>query len=193
MYKKLLIILVCIATSVGCGQSENNEKLNFSYLNPSRDFTLVNQEGHPFQLKDHRNKVVLLFFGYLTCPDVCPTMLSKLTRVYKLLNQSNIGNVLTVFVSVDPERDTSPKLKEYLEYFDINAVGLTGTKQEIDVIVDAYKANYEKVQVNSAVGYLYNHSDYLYLINKQGEVCHLFRREDSVDKIVEIIKMFSKK
>ncbi|MBP9855361.1 MAG: SCO family protein [Candidatus Omnitrophica bacterium] len=78
--------------------------------------------------------------------------------------------ILTIFVSVDPERDTPEKIKEYLEYFNIHAVGLTGTKKEVDSVVNAYKASYEKVDTGSALGYLLNHSDYLYLIDWERKV-----------------------
>jgi len=114
--------------------------------------------------------------------------LSKLARVYKLLGPMR-PKVLTVFVTVDPARDTPAKLKEYLRYFNINAIGLTGTKQEIDTVVDAYKATYEKVVTNSsALGYMFDHTDYLYLIDTQGKTVHLFHPEDKAQDMAKFIK-----
>ena len=96
---------------------------------------------------------------------------------------------MTVFVTIDPQRDTPPKLKEYLQYFNINAVGLTGTKQEIDTVVDSYKATYEKVDTHSsALGYMFDHTDYLYLINAEGATSHLFHPEDSPEDMAQVIK-----
>jgi protein SCO1/2 len=96
-----------------------------------------------------------------------------------------------VFVSIDPQRDTPQKLKEYLQYFNINAVGLTGTKQEIDAVVDGYKATYAKVETNSsALGYMFDHTDYLYLIDSQGKTSHLFHPEDNARDMAQVIKGF---
>jgi protein SCO1/2 len=187
---RIVVLLALIAFSTvmtGCGHSEKEEALKkFASLNPSGDFTLEDQDGQEFHLKDHRGKSILLFFGYLTCPDVCPTTLSKLTRVYKMLGPEG-EKVLTVFVSVDPERDTPPKLKEYLEYFKVKSIGLTGTKAQVDSVVAAYGASYEKVYTHGK-DYLMNHSDYLYLIDGDGKVRHLFHPEDKADKIVDVIK-----
>jgi len=162
--------------------------VDYGALNPQRDFTLHDQDGKIFHLKDHRGEIVLLFFGYTSCPDVCPTTLSKLARVYALLGPLR-QKVLTLFVTVDPQRDTAQKLKEYLQYFNINALGLTGTKQEIDAVVDDYKATYEKVVTNSsALGYMFDHTDYLYLIDAQGKTAHLFHPEDRAQDMAQIIK-----
>lgn len=162
--------------------------MDLGLINPQRDFTLHDQDGKIFHLKNHRGQIVLLFFGYTTCPDICPTTLSKLARVYSLLGAMR-QKVLTVFVTIDPQRDTPQKLKEYLQYFNINAVGLTGTKQEIGTVVDAYKATYEKVETNSsALGYMFDHTDYLYLIDTQGKTSYLFHPEDKAQDMARVIK-----
>ena len=137
------------------------------------NFTLTDQDNHPFRLAQLRGKVVLLFFGYTSCPDACPTTLSKLSRVYKLLGPDG-DRVVTLFVSVDPGRDTPRVLKEYLKYFRINATGLTGTKEEIDTVVRRYGARYEIEQSDSAAGYHINHSTDLYLLDQAGEVAGRF-------------------
>ncbi len=186
----IFFVLVAFSTAMtGCGHSEKEEALKkFASLNPSGDFTLTDQDGKEFHLKDHRGKTILLFFGYLACPDVCPTTLSKLARVYKLLGDKG-EKVLTVFISVDPERDTPPKLKEYLEYFKVKSIGLTGTKAKVDEVAALYGASYEKVYAQGK-DYLMNHSDYLYLIDGDGKVCHLFHPEDKPDEITDKVKKF---
>ena len=172
----------------GCDNQKDKSLSIDQALNPARDFTLYDQDGKIFHLKDHRGQIVLLFFGYTSCPDVCPTTLSKLARVYALLGPMG-QKLLTVFVTVDPARDTPAKLKEYLGYFNINAVGLTGTKQEIDKVVDAYKATYVKVITNSsALGYMFDHTDYLYLIDAQGKTAHLFHPDDKAQDLAQLIK-----
>jgi protein SCO1/2 len=152
------------------------------------DFTLTDQNGQPFQLSQLRGKTVLLFFGYTLCPDACPTTLSKLARVYSLLGPEAEEQVVTVFVSVDHGRDKPAKMKEYLEYFDINAVGLSGTKEQIDPIVAQYGARYEFTDSGSAAGYLVNHSTDLYLIDPQGDVRYVFKHKDPPDVIVPVIR-----
>jgi protein SCO1/2 len=180
--------MVCFSW-IGCEkQAAKSTGMDYGVLNPQRDFTLHDQDGKIFRLKDHRGEIILLFFGYTSCPDVCPTTLSKLARVYKLLGAMG-KKVLTVFVTIDPVRDTAPKLKEYLQYFNINAVGLSGTKQEIGTVIDAYKATYEKVDTHSsALGYMFDHTDYLYAINAQGKTSYLFHPDDKAEDMANIIK-----
>ncbi len=184
----VLALVLGVFTFAGCQKQERQAVGMQSLLNPQRDFTLHDQNGKIFHLKDHQGQIILLFFGYTMCPDVCPITLSKLARVYKLLGPMGT-KVLTVFVTIDPQRDTSAKLKEYLQYFDINAIGLTGTKQEIDVVVDAYKATYQKVVTHSsAMGYMFDHTDYVYLINGRGETSHLFHPEERPEDMAQIIR-----
>ena len=156
-------------------------------FNPNGDFTLLEDNGKIFHLRDHRGKVVLLFFGYTSCPGVCPLTLAKLAKVRTLLGAAS-QKVMTVFVTVDPQYDTAARLTEYLGYFDINAVGLTGTKTQIDKVVHDYKASYQKIPIKSALGYFINHTSIVYLIDKQGKVRYLFHQDDSPEKMVRIIK-----
>ncbi len=182
-----LVLCICCA---GCENQKPQVQAATmdAAINPQADFTLQDQDGKLFHLKDHRGQVVLLFFGYTSCPDVCPTTLSKLARVYALLGPLR-QKLLTVFVTIDPKRDTPQKLKEYLQYFNINAIGLTGTKRDIDAVIDTYKATYERVETNSsALGYMFDHTDYLYLIDTQGKTVHLFHPEDKPQDIAQMIK-----
>jgi len=186
----LILFLGCCIPWAGCQSHENSSSdTDYGVLNSQRDFALHDQDGNVFHLKDHRGQIVLLFFGYTSCPDVCPTALSKLARVYALLGPGMRQKVLTVFITIDPQRDTAAKLKGYLQYFNINAIGLTGTKQEIDAVVDSYKAVYEKVVTNSsALGYMFDHTDSLYLIDTQGKTSRLFHPEVKASDIAQIIK-----
>lgn len=178
--------------TAGCEQRGQDARMGeFGTLNAAKDFTLKDQDGKVFHLKDHRDQLVLLFFGYLSCPDICPMTLSKVTKAMNLLGKPWKGKILTVFVSIDTNRDTSAKLKEYLSYFNIESVGLTGTKEEVDAVVNAYKASYQRVETDSVMGYLFDHSDYLYLIDHQGTVRYLFRMEDKAEHVAETIKRLS--
>jgi len=192
--KKIILSIIFLAVCIPWARCENQDgrstAMDYGTLNPQRDFTLHDQDGKIFHLKDHRGEIILLFFGYTSCPDECPTTLSKLARVYALLGPMR-QKVLTLFVTIDPQRDTPQKLKEYLKYFNINAIGLTGTKQEIDAVVDSYKAMYEKVVTHiSALGYDFDHTDNLYLIDEQGKTSYLFHLEDKAKDMAQVIKGF---
>ena len=151
------------------------------------NFTLTDQDGQPFRLNGLRGRVVLLFFGYTSCPDACPTTLSKLAKVYKLLGTDR-ERVVTLFISVDPGRDTPRVLKDYLKYFRVNAVGLTGTKEEIDRVVSLYGARYEIEKTDSAAGYHLNHSTDLYLIDQKGEFAQRFKYEGGTKEIADAVR-----
>ena len=161
--------------------------LNSTMDPPANDFVLTDQNGKPFHLSQLRGKVLFLFFGYTHCPDACPTTMAKLSQVSKLLGR-NDSQVVTVFVSVDPHRDTSSVLKSYLAYFHMNAIGLTGTKEEIDVVVKQYGAKYEIEESDSAAGYHVNHSTDLYLLDQKGELARTFNYADGTQVIVDGVK-----
>lgn len=167
-------------------QTETDTKGKSDSSTDVSNFTLTDQNGKPFQLAQLHGKVVLLFFGYTSCPDACPTTLSKLAGVYKLIAPRG-DSVVTLFVSVDPGRDTPSVLKGYLRYFRINSFGLTGTKEEIDMVVRKYGAKYEIERSDSATGYHINHSTDLYLLNQKGEVAQRFAYKDSAKLIADQI------
>jgi protein SCO1 len=153
------------------------------------DFVLTSHRGEPFDLKEARGKVVLLFFGFTLCPDVCPTTLATLARASELLGDDR-SRMMPVFVSVDPDRDSAERLQEYLEFFGLGRQGVaaTGTAQEVDRVVNQYAAFYEFEQSSSEAGYLVNHTTTLYLVDQRGRVRHLFRYGDSAARIADGVR-----
>jgi protein SCO1/2 len=149
------------------------------------DFTLTDYNGKRFDLHSLRAKAVMVFFGYTSCPDACPTTLSKLSSVYRRLG-SDAKQVKTLYISVDPERDTPAVLKADLANFDIDALGLTGTKAEIDKVVAKFGANYWMMPTpNSAAKYMVMHTTTLYELDSAGAVRLEFKYEASADEIVK--------
>lgn len=147
------------------------------------DFTLTDHTGASFELQSQRGKLLLVFFGYTMCPDVCPTTLSKLSAVMRRLGDAN-GEVRTLYVSVDPERDTPEVLKADLALFQLDAVGLTGTRAEVDEVVKLFGASYEIVPTPESAGrYSVSHSTTLYLLDREGRVRQTFPYEATVDEI----------
>ena len=147
------------------------------------DFALVDQHGARFELQSLRGQAAMLFFGYTYCPDICPVTLSKMGRVYQFLGEDQ-QELTTLFITVDPKRDTQEKLAEYLDYFAIDAIGLRGNKEEIDQVVRQYGAHYSLGEEQAS--YLVDHSTYTYLIDQQGKVRFLFRQSDDPELMAAV-------
>jgi protein SCO1/2 len=137
---------------------------------PAFDFHLVDQDGKPFQLSQMRGKAVLFSFGFTHCPNVCPTTLSDLAKVYQTLPAKDREKVQILFVSVDPHRDTPETMKNYVPYFNDSFIGLTGTEAQIAEAAKAYGAYYEFIHDSAANpdAYTVNHSALIYLISPKG-------------------------
>lgn len=142
------------------------------------DFTLTDHHGEPFVLSEHRGELFLLFFGYTACPDFCPNTLARLAEAYELLGPP-AQQVTTLFVTVDPERDTPEQLSRYLDLFGIPALGLTGSDTALREVAQAYAARYEREATESAAGALFAHTTYTYLIDGAGKVRYTFRHNDT--------------
>ena len=134
---------------------------------PAADFQLNNQHGDTFHLSEQRGKVVLIFFGYTHCPDVCPVALSEFKQVKKQLGDL-ADQVEFVFITVDPERDTAEVLGQYLANFDPTFIGLSGTPDELEPVYKSYGVYHEKTDTGSAAGYLVDHTARMYVIDAQG-------------------------
>jgi len=146
------------------------------YDAPAYDFELTSQDNKRVKLSDYlrQKKIVLLFFGYTFCPDVCPTALTTIAEVMKNLNEKERERVQVLFISVDPERDTPQQLKSYVTFFYPTFVGLTGSPKEIEKTAREYKAYYRKVEGESKGGYLIDHTATIYLITPDGKIKLLY-------------------
>lgn len=133
------------------------------------DFTLQSPNG-PLSFHDLRGKVVLVYFGYTFCPDICPTSLAFAAQGLDLLDEHELARTRILFISVDPERDTLKKLKEYCAFFHPNILGLTGTPQEIASAAKLYGASYARKDTGSAGGYVVDHSASTYVVDPAGKL-----------------------
>lgn len=132
------------------------------------DFSLPSTTGD-FTLSEHTGEVVLLFVGYTSCPDYCPTTLSQLTRVYEALGDK-AENVKVIFVTGDPERDTLDRMTTYVNAFNPDFIGIRAERSDLDVLLAQFYATATKLLTpDSALGYTIEHTTRLYLINPQGE------------------------
>ena len=145
--------------------------------------------GGPFRLTDQNNRSVtdadfkgkhfLVFFGFTHCPDICPTTLFEISEVLHRLGP-DAERIAALFISVDPERDTPEKLKEYLSNFHPNIVGLSGTPAEIEAVVKVYRAYTKKVPLAEG-GYTMDHTALVYLMDKDGRFVAPFNLRRTAD------------
>lgn len=136
------------------------------------DFTLTTQLNESYSLSDSKGKVVLLFFGFTHCPDVCPMTLGTIKTVLSQLGDE-ASQVQPLLITVDPKRDTPEILKNYLVYFGPNFIGLTGTIEEIDSVVKQYQGFYSYEGDTSRNAYNVDHTSNLYIITPSGEVANI--------------------
>lgn len=135
---------------------------------PGGDFTLNSALG-PMSLGDLKGKVVLLFFGYTSCPDVCPMSLARISACLQGMEPHEAEEVRGLFVTLDPARDTVDRVSEYAKFFHRNIVGLTGSVSEIDAVTSRYGVEYERLPApDSPLGYTISHPTSIYLIDKEG-------------------------
>lgn len=189
----LVVVLLGSLSLAACGQSPPSFRGNaLDSPVPAPEFALTDQHGEFFRLSEQRGQVVLLFFGYASCPDVCPTTLSTWRRVIEELG-ADADQVRFVFVTVDPERDTRERLREHLALFSPDIVGLTGTLEELEPVYQAYGVYREKETLpDSELGYQVTHTASAYVIDSDGHwrLRHLFGTpaEDIVHDIRQLLK-----
>lgn len=133
------------------------------------DFNLVDQFGQPFRLSEQKGKVVMLFFGYTSCPDVCPTTLANWRKVYAALGKDS-AQVKFVFITVDPERDTPERLGLHVNAFNPDFIGLSGPLADLEPIYTFFSVVRDRQEVpESALGYLINHTSSSFLLDPEGQ------------------------
>ena len=146
------------------GENKDGESKSFQL----EDFILSSPEG-ALSLKDLRGSVVFLFFGFTSCADVCPISLATISHAFSFLNDDELKLSKSLFISLDPERDTLEKLKKYTGYFHPNIIGVTGTMKQLVKVAEIFGVNFEKKDSpDSALGYVIYHSSKIFVIGPQG-------------------------
>lgn len=135
----------------------------------ARDFAMPDHNGRPRSLQDFRGKVVVVFFGYTQCPDVCPTSMAELAEVKKMLGQDG-ERLQGLFVSLDPERDTPEVLKAYMGNFDPTFLALRPELDKLPQLAKDFKVFYKKVDGKTPASYTLDHSAGSYIFDPQGRV-----------------------
>lgn len=158
---------------------------------PAAEIELTKADGEIFRLSEQRGKIVLLFFGYTSCPDVCPTTLAEMKQVMDALGEQ-AQQIQVVFVSVDPDRDTPDRAQEYAGHFHDSFLGLSGAKSELEPIWNGYSIFREEVQSDSALGVIVNHTARLFLVDPQGNMRLSYAYGTPVEDIVYDLELLLK-
>ena len=160
---KLVSLLVSCVLLAACSPAPQGVKA------AGADFLLQGPAG-AVDSHDFRGKLMLVFFGYVNCPDVCPTSLAAMNEVLSGMTPEERAKIQPLLISVDPARDTPESLKNYAAYFHPSLIGVTGTPEQIASIAKAFGAGYIKQPVRSDGGYAVDHSANTYLVGKDGKL-----------------------
>jgi cytochrome oxidase Cu insertion factor (SCO1/SenC/PrrC family) len=150
-------------------------------------FDLIDQTGRRRTDADFRGKLVLLYFGYTYCPDVCPTDLMAIAAAVDQLGPAG-HEVQPLFITLDPERDTVEQLAGYVGTFHPRLIGLTGTPERIREVALAYKVYYAKVPAPDGTDYAIDHSGFIYLVGRDGKYLGFFPPNSPPERLVEIVR-----
>ena len=144
-------------------------------------FTLIDHNGKIVKSSDYEGKILIVYFGYTFCPDVCPTDLQKISLGLDMLERNKLetSHFQPIFISIDPERDTVEVMNEYVENFHPSLIGLTGTTEQIKAAAKNYKVYYQKAANSEDDYYLMDHSSIIYVIGPDGKYLSHFTSLDS--------------
>lgn len=152
-------------------------------------FALVDHNGRPRSEHDFRGKLMLIYFGFTYCPDICPTDLQNIGLALDQLGAAG-ESVQPLFITVDPERDTPEHLKDYVPLFHPRLIGLTGDPAAIRAAADAYKVYYARVPNERGDDYTVDHSSFIYLMGADGQYLGFFPPGTSPERIAETLKRY---
>ncbi len=190
-----LIIMLGIATIVGIGgrfawdhfQKPENIGSPVAGALIGGPFELVDHTGKTVTQEDYKGRFMLIYFGYTFCPDVCPTELQDMTTALEELGD-DAKDILPVFITVDPKRDTPEVMAEYVSNFYPGMVGLTGSDQQVAAAAKAYRIYYAKVaEDENDPDYLMDHSSIIYMMGKDGELAAYFNASMAPEDMAKAI------
>jgi len=153
------------------------------------DFTLTGHTGEPVNLADFRGKVVLIYFGFTYCPDVCPIHLTLMSAALDQLGPRRDA-VQPLFVTVDPARDTPEQMDRYVSYFDEALIGLTGSDTEIGEVTSSYAVAHQIVGDPASDNYTVNHTSVIYVVDREGAIVDLLNTDLTADELAAQLAQF---
>ncbi len=194
-FSRRQLVLALLATPLvlsACGDKtpkqaafRNLEGVDMSSADFAKDFSLLDTEGQRRTMADYKGKIVLIFFGFTQCPDVCPTALMRAVEIKEQLGED--GDKLQVlFISIDPERDTPELLRVYMQAFDPGFVALRPTQEELAKTASDFKVFYQKVPTGSS--YTMDHSALTYVYDTQGKLQIALRHTQTAEEATADIR-----
>ena len=184
-----LFMLLALATLGACGDKQLKfENTDLTGLDYGKGFSLNDHTGKPVTLESYKGKVVVLFFGFTHCPDVCPTTMAEMSAVMKELGP-DADKVQVLFATLDPERDTKELLSQYVPGFDQRFVGLYGTPEQVAATAKEFKVFYQKVPGKTPDSYTIDHTAGSYVFDKSGKLRLFLRHGGGPAPIVHDLKL----
>ncbi|MRX26831.1 SCO family protein [Kangiella sp. HZ709] len=152
------------------------------------NFTLQSADG-PVSLTDYRGQVVVVYFGFLSCPEVCPTSMGILKKTFKRLSTDGLNNVQGVLISIDPKRDSFEKLKNFSSFYHQNITGVTGTPEQVDQVARDYGAYFKMIEAEEfKQEYAFEHTSRYYVIDQEGRLVDAMRHSTTANELTAKIK-----
>lgn len=198
MHKKIILVgvgvllVVALAGALALWLAEPATFRGTSYEEPypnASEFELTRSDGSRLRLSELRGNIVLVFFGFTTCPDVCPTTLAELNLALSKLPAEDAEQVKVIFITADPERDTPEIAQEYVSRFNPTFIGLSGEPEELEMTWFEYGVMRTIEQGQSAAGYLITHTARVTMIDRQGHLRVSFAFDTPVEDIVHDLKL----
>ena len=184
----VMLALACAGAAQARSAAETMDILMWNREPVGGPFQLIDQTGKPRSDRDFRGRLMLVYFGFTYCPDVCPTDLMAIGQALEQLG-SDADAVQPIFITLDPERDTAEHLAEYVPLFHPRLLGLTGSLDAIGTAADAYKVYFAKIPIGKEDGdYTVDHTSFIYLMDRDGKYLGFFPPGTSAERMVEIIR-----
>jgi protein SCO1/2 len=167
----IALVLALAPALAGCGAGAPKEEPPLAGASIGGDFTLTNSKGEPVRWGDFAGKYRVVYFGYTFCPDICPTDMQRVAQGLKELkaqDSAKADQIVPIFITIDPERDTQAVVGEFAAAFSPDIIGLTGTPEQIAATAKTFKVFYQKGEAQPGGGYLVDHSNVTYLFGPDG-------------------------
>jgi protein SCO1/2 len=185
----MLLGAMLLGVVAGCGPAAPQfESVDITGADYAHDFHLTDMAGRPRSLADYRGKVVLIFFGYTQCPDVCPTTMADLKTVMQKLGP-DADRVQVLFVTLDPARDSAALLSQYVPAFDARFVGLRGDEATTAQTAKDFKVFYQKVPGSTPDGYTLDHTAGTYVFDANGRIRLFIRQGEGPPAVTHDVKL----
>ncbi|MCK1391735.1 SCO family protein [Bradyrhizobium sp. 1] len=184
----VMLAFACAGAAQARSAAETMDILMWNREPVGGPFELIDQSGKPRNDRDFRGKLMLVYFGFTYCPDVCPTDLMAIGQALEQLGPA-ADAVQPIFITVDPERDTPEHLADYVPMFHPRLIGLTGSRDAIGRAAEVYKVYFAKVPIGKEAGdYTVDHTSFIYLMDRDGRYLGFFPPGTSAERMVEIIR-----